>query len=103
DPWFSASLSSPWLGAAQGVRACTLRAGGCYQPFAGGWLVQSSAGAFGMPAAVRDTWLNWGRELGTLGYPTSGPSQPPSTGSYIQTFQGGTVTVTGGVPVVTVP
>ena len=103
DPWFAASLSSPWLGASLGDRVCTLKNGGCYQPFVGGWLVQSSAGAFGMPAAVRDAWIGAGREGGVLGYPTSGPSQPPSTGSYSQRFQGGTVTVSGGRAVVTAP
>ena len=97
DPWFAAVLSSPWLGASSGDRSCSLKDGGCYQPFAGGWVVRSSAGAYAVPSAVLQTWFNWGREWGILGFPTGPPSANPATGNYTQTFQGGTITVTNGV------
>ena len=100
DPWFNASINSPWLGAGTANQTCGLPGGGCYQPFTGGWLVSSPAGAFALRTEVVNLWSNWGRYAGVLGYPTGAPSNPAG-GTYTQTFSGGTVTVTNGVAAVT--
>ena len=101
DPWFNAVLTSPWLGASSSVQSCSLGGGGCYQPFAGGWVVRSGAGSFAVPSAVLSTWASWGREYGVLGFPSGAPSADPTSGNYTQAFQGGVVTVSGGVGRVT--
>ncbi|KQP69185.1 hypothetical protein ASF40_14815 [Microbacterium sp. Leaf288] len=46
---------------------------------------------------MRDTWLNWGRNVGVLGFPKGAPSADPASGNYTQQFQGGVITVSGGV------
>ncbi len=97
DPWFDTVIKSPWLGAAQGSQSCTLGGGGCYQAFQGGWMVKSDVGSFAVPNAVRDTWMNWGRNVGVLGFPKGAPSADPASGNYTQQFQGGVITVSGGV------
>ena len=101
DPWFNTIINSNWLGSASTSRLCTLGAGGCYQDYTNGWVVKNGTSVFAVPNAVKNAWFNWGREYGILGYPTSAPSAAPSTGNYTQTFQGGTITVTNGVGVVT--
>ncbi|WP_442879123.1 LGFP repeat-containing protein [Agromyces sp. CCNWLW203] len=90
-------LASPWLGPAKSSQLCDLKGGACRQAFAGGWMVQSPAGAYAVPGAVISLWNNWGRERGIIGFPTSAPSADPSSGEYTQSFQGGVVTVSGGV------
>ncbi|KQZ82063.1 hypothetical protein ASD56_14320, partial [Microbacterium sp. Root166] len=70
---------------------------GCYQPFQGGWVVRSTSGSFAVPTAVLSLWSSWGREYGDLGFPTGAPSADPATGNYTQAFQGGVVTVAGGI------
>ncbi|ANJ27686.1 hypothetical protein ATC03_14185 [Agromyces aureus] len=97
DPWFSAVLASPWLGQQTTSQVCDLTGGACRQEFAGGWMVQSRSGAFAVPAAVVGLWNNWGRERGIIGFPTGAPSADPASGAYTQSFQGGVVTVSGGV------
>lgn len=106
DPWYNALLASPWLGSSTGAKACTLAAGGCYQPFQNGWIVQSTAGTFGVPTAVLTAWNWYGRDTaGILGFPSAQPSTLSSgtyaTGTYTQTFQGGLITVTNGSPALT--
>jgi uncharacterized protein with LGFP repeats len=76
---------------------CVLGGGGCYQSFQGGWVVKSGSGAFAVPSAVLATWFNWGREYGMLGFPVGAASGDPTSGNYTQAFQGGVVTVSGGV------
>ena len=97
DPWFNTVLTSPWLGLSTAAQSCTLAAAGCFQPFQGGWMVRSAAGSFAVPAAVLSTWSDWGREGGTLRFPSGPPSTDPATGNYTQAFQGGVITVAGGV------
>jgi hypothetical protein len=97
DPWFNSIVTSPWLGASSGSKVCTLGGGGCYQQFAGGWMVQSPAGSFAVPNVVLAFWNANGRETGRLGFPISRPSGDPTTGNYTQSFQGGVITVMGGV------
>src|SRR6185295_20170184 len=89
----------PWLGTQTSVQFCTLTGGGCYQTFQGGWLVKSSAGSYAIPATVVALWQGWGRDAGILGYPTGAPSN--ATGDYTQRFQGGLITVSGGVATLT--
>jgi len=101
DPWVNAQLTATWLGTATGAKSCTLKNGACYQPYQNGWIVQSPAGVAPVPAAVITTWGNYGREYNVLGFPTGSPSALPTTGTYSQSFQGGVVTVTAGVPTVT--
>jgi uncharacterized protein with LGFP repeats len=95
DPWFNARIQSPWLGAQTAGQTCGLPGGGCYQPFVGGWLVSSPAGAFAVRSEVVNLWGGWCRWAGIMGYPSCVPSNPAG-GTYTQAFQGGTVTVTAG-------
>ncbi|WP_158437814.1 LGFP repeat-containing protein [Naasia lichenicola] len=101
DPWWNAIVTSPWLGAPTAAQSCTLSGGACFQSFAGGWVVKSPSGAYAVPNAVRAAWGDWGREYGILGFPTAAPSSNPTAGNYTQNFQGGVMTVTGGVAKVT--
>jgi hypothetical protein len=101
DPWVNAQLTATWLGTSTGAKSCTLKNGACYQPYQNGWIVQSPAGVAAVPTAVITTWGNYGREYNVLGFPTGSPSALPTTGTYSQTFQGGFVTMTAGVPTVT--
>jgi hypothetical protein len=96
DPWFNTRLNTPWLGNQTATQTCGYAGGGCTQPFTGGWLVSSPAGAFALRTEVVSLWANWGRQAGILGYPTGAPSDPNGV-NYTQTFQGGTVTVTNSV------
>jgi hypothetical protein len=102
DPWLGTVLSSGWLGASTQAKSCTLKNGACFQAFQNGWIVQSPAGVFAVPTAVLQAWGWYGREYDVFGFPTSKPSADPTTGNYVQTFQGGKVTVTNGTPVGTV-
>ncbi|HWH25507.1 MAG TPA: hypothetical protein VNT53_02530 [Pseudolysinimonas sp.] len=91
-----------WLGASTQAKSCTLKGGACYQAFQNGWVLQSPSGSFAVPTAVLATWGNYGREYEFLGFPTGATSTVPGpTGSYTQTFQGGTITVTNGAGAVT--
>ncbi|MCU1580506.1 MAG: hypothetical protein JWP19_2710 [Rhodoglobus sp.] len=103
DPWLGTILSSTWLGSSTQAKSCTLKGGACYQAFQNGWVVQSPSGVYALPTVVVQNWGWYGRELNVLGFPTSAPSAAPSTGNYTQTFQGGTITVTGGIGAVTLP
>ena len=97
DPWVGTILSSSWLGAPTGSKSCALANGHCYQPYQNGWVVQGPAGVHAVPNIVREVWGWYGREFGPLGFPAGAPSAAPATGNYSQKFQGGTITVTGGV------
>lgn len=103
DPWLGTILSSSWLGASTQAKSCSLKGGACYQAFQNGWVVQSGSGTFAVSATVLQSWGWYGRELGPLGFPTSAPSAAPSTGTYTQTFQGGSISVSGGVASVILP
>ena len=96
DPWFNTILTQTWLGSSTGSQTCDLNNGACRQLFTNGWVVKSPAGSYAVPSGVVSLWANWGREYGILGFPTGNPSANPTTGNYTQTFQGGTITVTGG-------
>jgi len=101
DPWYSVVLGAPWLGASTQNKSCTLTNGGCYQVFQNGWVVQGSPGVFALPNAVVQGWSWYGRDTNVLGYPTGATSTIPSNSTYTQSFQGGTITVTNGTPLVT--
>ena len=102
DPWLGTMLSSGWLGASTQAKSCTLKDGACYQAFQNGWIVQSPVGVFAVPTSVLQTWGWYGREYDVFGFPTTKPSANPTTGNYVQAFQGGKVTVTNGTPVGTI-
>ena len=101
DPWTNAILTSPWLGTATASRACTLGNSGCYQPFQGGWVVQSAGGVAAVPTSVVTGWGWYGREYGILGFPVAAATGSVPNGTFSQTFQGGTITVTDGAPALT--
>ena len=101
DPWINATITSPWLGTPTGSKTCTLKSGACYQPYQNGWIVQSPVGTYAVPAGSLTGWGWYGREYNVLGFPTAAPTGVVATGTYAQEFQGGTITVTGGAPVVT--
>ena len=95
DPFLNASITNDWLGLATNSKRCDLRDNGCWQTFQGGYIFSSnSSGTHYVKPEVRRVWELVGNENGTLGYPTSDPSN--NTNNYTQTFQGGTVTVTNG-------
>lgn len=96
DPWVTAKITSPDLGAPLSDVRCGLSQGGCYQVFQRGSIFSSpGTGTYSIRPEVVQIWGPTGAEWGPHGYPTSNPS---STGdSYSQTFQSGTVTVTNGV------
>jgi uncharacterized protein with LGFP repeats len=95
DPWFNARVTSPWLGNQSAGRTCGLPSSGCYQPFTGGWLVSSPAGAYAIRSEVVTLWASVGREGGRLGYPTEAGTVP-TNGDYSQEFQGGSIEVSDG-------
>jgi hypothetical protein len=79
---------------------CGITANGCYQAFSGGYIYSSDAtGAHSVRPEAFTLWGTHGWERGFLGFPTSDPSN--TTNTYTQTFQGGTITVTNGVAVLT--
>ena len=96
DPWFNARINSPWLGNQTSSRNCGLTGGGCTQTFQGGWLVSGPAGAQAIRNEIVTLWNSLGRQDGVLRYPNGAPSNPNGV-NYTQSFQGGVVTVTGGV------
>ncbi|BDZ45884.1 LGFP repeat-containing protein [Naasia aerilata] len=101
DPWWDTLIKSPWLGASTGPQSCTLKGGACYQPYTNGWVVKAPTGVFAVPTSVVKTWGAYGREYDILGFPTGAPSAVPTSGTYTQTFQGGTITATGANAAVT--
>jgi len=93
--WKALSFESGVLGYPIGAPTCGTKGGGCYQNFQNGavsWT--ASTGAWETYGAIRDHWRSQKFEDGALGYPT-GPVRAVSGGSQ-QTFQGGTVTASGG-------
>ncbi|MDL9980310.1 LGFP repeat-containing protein [Microbacterium sp. ASV49] len=100
DPWVTAKIASPQLGAALSDVRCGLSQGGCYQVFQHGSIYSSpGTGTFSVRSETIAVWTPHGAESGPLGYPTGNPSSTGST--YTQSFQGGVVTVTNGVAVLT--
>lgn len=100
DPWVSAKIASPALGDPLSDVRCGLAASGCYQIFKNGSIFSSPrTGTFSVRPEVIAAWAPHGAEWGPLGYPTSNPSATGAT--YLQNFEGGTVTVTNGVAVLT--
>ena len=97
DPWVSAILANPWLGASKNTKSCN--SGGCWQQFENGRLYSSPAGVFGTRAEYITLWEQQPDAMRALGSPTSNPSSTEST--YTQTFVGGAISVTNGVPSIT--
>jgi len=97
--WGEEGYETGWLGYPASNTICSLWNAGCYQKFQNGSYIYSSpsTGAHPVRAEVRTAWKRNGFVEGVLGYPTSGPSADGS--SYTQTFQGGSITVTDGIPV----
>jgi uncharacterized protein with LGFP repeats len=94
DPWYSAIVSNAWLGSAVSGKICGLPGNGCYQVFQNGNVYWSAAtGAHTLKPEVGRVWSPLGAFNGPLGLPTS----DAGTGNYTQTFQGGTIIVSGGV------
>jgi uncharacterized protein with LGFP repeats len=95
DPFVAAVADNPWLGAAKSAKICGLPGNGCYQIFTSGNVYWSSAtGAHTLLPEVGAVWSASGAFNGPLGLPTSDAEQD---GKYVQSFQGGTITVVNGV------
>ncbi len=97
DPWVSAILANSWLGVSKNAKSCN--SAGCWQQFANGRLYSSDAGVFGTRAEFITLWEQQPDAMRALGSPTSNPSSTEST--YTQTFAGGAISVTDGVPSIT--
>lgn len=97
-----AQANAEWghLGYPTSAARCELAQSGCAQTFENASIYWSpSTGAHVVKPEVIPAWAPHGSEAGPLGYPTT--SAPQSGDSYQQSFQGGTVTVTEGVAVLT--
>ncbi|SDF77119.1 LGFP repeat-containing protein [Blastococcus aurantiacus] len=92
DGWADRGSETGRLGYPVGSERCGLRGGGCFQEFQGGAIYWSPAsGAHPVVGGIRDAWARQRWETGRLGYPTS--AEILWVGSYVQTFQGGTIMI----------
>ena len=88
--WLAAGGRNGALGLPTAEMNCTLRDGGCGQPFLKGAAYWTSAsGTHVVEGAILSRWRALGAENSPLGYPTS--SEQSVTGGVRATFQGGTV------------
>ncbi|GAB3358600.1 hypothetical protein [Modestobacter lapidis] len=91
------------LGYPTGSEVCGLRAGGCFQPFAGGGIYSSPAtGVRAVTGTIRDRWAAQGWEGGALGYPTTDAFCGLRDGGCGQHFAGGSIytSAAGGARIV---
>jgi peptidoglycan/xylan/chitin deacetylase (PgdA/CDA1 family) len=88
--WENSTVGYPTAG-----EACGLRAGGCFQRFANGFMYWSPAsGAYAVLGRIYDHWAANGWEAGRYGYPTSNESCSTEGTVRVctQTYQGGRIT-----------
>ena len=79
------------LGQVLGNGVCGLVKNGCYQPFKTGNIYYTEeTGAWDVSGGIYETYLKYGTEWGSLGYPTSG-EQKNEAGMIYQTFEHGVI------------
>lgn len=100
DAWTLATITNPWLGASTNAKTC-VSSDRCWQQFTNGRLYSTSAGVFGTRVEFITLWSQQPDAMRMLGYPTSNPSSTGNT--YTQQYEGGSITVTNGVPSIVVP
>ncbi|WP_210509009.1 LGFP repeat-containing protein [Naasia sp. SYSU D00057] len=92
--WGAQGYENGWMGYPTSAYACSLRDGGCYQSFEGGYILSSKAGGIrALTAEVRAAWGKVGFENGWLGYPKSDLSCVLRDGGCVQEFEGGYILV----------
>lgn len=98
DPWLTAIRNNSWLGISKGTKICSYANSGCAQLFTNGYIVSSANTPIStIRLSLVPYWWSLGGENGTLGWPNGDPSSTTSS-TYTQSFQGGTISVTNGVP-----
>ena len=98
NPWTAALIKNTWLGKSTQNKICNKTSGRCWQQFANGRIYSTPAGAFATRAEFITLWRAQPDAMRALGAPTSDPSSTSNT--YTQTFEGGTITVTNGIPAI---
>ena len=89
--WEDLGATKSKLGKALNNGYCGLIRGGCYQAFETGNIYWSeTTGAFDVSGGIYQTYLKYGTEWGSLGYPTSSEQKDENNQIY-QTFENGTV------------
>ncbi|WP_210509010.1 LGFP repeat-containing protein [Naasia sp. SYSU D00057] len=96
--WGSTGFENGWMGYPVSSTTCSLRNGGCWQQFEGGYVLYSPAtGARVLDIPTRDMWGLAGYENGYLGYPTTDKIGGLRGGGSWQGFQGGVMMDPPGV------
>jgi L,D-peptidoglycan transpeptidase YkuD (ErfK/YbiS/YcfS/YnhG family) len=96
--WVNSGGESGRLGLPIAAEACGLVSSGCFQRFSGGNIYWNAGnGAFAVYGGYAQTWGQYGRETGRLGYPVSNERCGLSGPGCVQSFQGGYVYWASGI------
>ena len=96
--WYGREFGT--LGYPASESRCDNMLNGCRQEFQGGWIVTfNESDTYVVMQSIRQTWSNWGREYGPLGFPTTSGlvCADMGGGACRQEFQGGWIVQNSGV------